>query len=84
MTAVAWTLVAVAGFLAGATALGALVERCIRTAEDVETGCSDEELEAMLDAACVRRPAGRRRWTEQDQRCYEFDVKCMRERGDLR
>jgi hypothetical protein len=81
MTAVAW---AVAGFVAGTVALRSLVGRCIRAAEHAETGCSDEELEAMLDAACVRHRAGRQRWTVYDQRMYDFDVRCMRERGDLR
>jgi hypothetical protein len=82
VTAVAWTLVAVAGFLAGTAALGALVGRCIRVAEHAESGCSDEELEAMVDAACVRHPAGRRRWTAYDDRMLERELRLHMQRGE--
>jgi hypothetical protein len=82
MTTVAWTLAVVAGFLAGTTALGALVGRCIRVVEHAETGCSDEELEAMVDAAQVRHPAGRRRWTAYDDRMLERELRMHSQRGE--
>jgi hypothetical protein len=68
----------VSGVATGTLALMWLASRAVAALERAEATI-DEDLEAVIDAAQVRHPAGRGRWTAHDDRMLARE--CRLERG---